>query len=772
MAERSSDLKDAIAFIATYPPRQCGIGTFTSDLVRAVQGRTEGRLRTVVMAIDESEEDLRYPDEVQYTLNQHDNADYVRAAEFLNYNNVRAVSLQHEFGIFGGHDGAYALDLLRELRCPIITTFHTVLREPNEGQRQVMDELVVLSSLLVVMSERAVDFLRDVYGAPRAKIRLIHHGVPEIPLVEPQHYKAQFEMEGRELVLTFGLLNPGKGIEYALEALPPVVEEYPNLCYIVLGATHPNILREQGESYRLGLQRQARNLGLQKNVLFSDRFVSLDELCEFLKAADLYMTPYLNREQITSGTLAYALGAGKPIVSTRYWYAEELLADERGQLVELRDPAGLAEALLRLLGDPARVREMRANAYEFSRRMTWDEVGRLYLSTFREAFSTARVRASMPDVSMRHVLPITGLPRPRLDQLVRLTDDTGLLQHARFSVPNRAHGYCTDDNARALVVTSKYYDLFRSSEAERLLGTYLAFVSYAQRDDGLFHNFVSYDRQFQDEVGSDDCYGRALWGLGYAMYRGPRPYFNLVKEVLEQAASNLTALNLRGRSHAILGLYYYLQRYPEAEDIVEKIDRLAADHLKRFRAASSEDWLWFEEAIAYDNAVIPQSLFLAYEVTGNEDYHRVAQQSLNFIISMCSRGDHMSLVGNDGWHVRGGEPAAFDQQPIDACGLVEACKVAFRLTGRREYLRYMRMAFDWFLGVNDLGEPLYNFRTGGCSDGLTAQGANQNQGAESTLCFLLALLTLTDVFSEQDRAARGTAAGRAAGRAAGLVTRL
>ncbi|MHC4787988.1 MAG: glycosyltransferase family 4 protein [Planctomycetota bacterium] len=772
MAERSSDLKDAIAFIATYPPRQCGIGTFTSDLVRAVQGRTEGRLRTVVMAIDESEEDLRYPDEVQYTLNQHDNADYVRAAEFLNYNNVRAVSLQHEFGIFGGHDGAYALDLLRELRCPIITTFHTVLREPNEGQRQVMDELVVLSSLLVVMSERAVDFLRDVYGAPRAKIRLIHHGVPEIPLVEPQHYKAQFEMEGRELVLTFGLLNPGKGIEYALEALPPVVEEYPNLCYIVLGATHPNILREQGESYRLGLQRQARNLGLQKNVLFSDRFVSLDELCEFLKAADLYMTPYLNREQITSGTLAYALGAGKPIVSTRYWYAEELLADERGQLVELRDPAGLAEALLRLLGDPARVREMRANAYEFSRRMTWDEVGRLYLSTFREAFSTARVRASMPDVSMRHVLPITGLPRPRLDQLVRLTDDTGLLQHARFSVPNRAHGYCTDDNARALVVTSKYYDLFRSSEAERLLGTYLAFVSYAQRDDGLFHNFVSYDRQFQDEVGSDDCYGRALWGLGYAMYRGPRPYFNLVKEVLEQAASNLTALNLRGRSHAILGLYYYLQRYPEAEDIVEKIDRLAADHLKRFRAASSEDWLWFEEAIAYDNAVIPQSLFLAYEVTGNEDYHRVAQQSLDFIISMCSRGDHMSLVGNDGWHVRGGEPAAFDQQPIDACGLVEACKVAFRLTGRREYLRYMRMAFDWFLGVNDLGEPLYNFRTGGCSDGLTAQGANQNQGAESTLCFLLALLTLTDVFSEQDRAARGTAAGRAAGRAAGLVTRL
>lgn len=762
MAERTSDLKDAIAFIATYPPRQCGIGTFTSDLVRSVRGRTEGRLRTVVIALDEPSEDLDYPEEVQYTVSQHDNADYVRAAEFLNYNNVRAVSLQHEFGIFGGRDGAYILDLLRELRCPIITTFHTVLQEPSESQREVMNELVVLSSLLVVMSERAVGFLQDVYGAPAAKMRLIHHGVPAIPLVEPHGYKAQFEMEGRELILTFGLLSPGKGIEYALQALPPVAEKYPDLCYIVLGATHPNVVREQGESYRLGLQRLARNLGLQKNVLFSDRFVSLDELCEFLKAADFYITPYLNREQITSGTLAYALGAGKPIISTPYWYAEELLDGGRGQLVEFRDPDGISEALLSLLEDPVRVREMRANAYEFSRRMTWHEVGGRYLESFRRAISTARVRASMPDVSMRHVLPITGLPRPRLDHLVRLTDDTGLLQHARYSVPDRSHGYCTDDNARALVVATKYYDLYRSPEAERLLNTYLAFVSYAQRDDGLFHNFIGYDRRFLDEVGSEDCYGRALWGLGYTMYRGPSPYFSLAKEVLETAVSNLTTLNLRGRAYAVLGLYYYLQCYPEAEDVVEKIDRLAAGNLALYRKASGEGWPWFEAVVSYDSTIIPQSLFLAFEVTGNETYRSVAQQSLDFILSMCSRGDRLSLVGNDGWHARGEERAAFDQQPIDACGLVDACKVAFRLTGRRQYLTYMRMAFDWFLGVNDLGEPLYNFRTGGCSDGLTAQGANLNQGAESTLCFLLALLTLVETFSEQDRAARGTATRRAA----------
>jgi hypothetical protein len=537
----------------------------------------------------------------------------------------------------------------------------------------------------------------------------------------------------------------------------------------VLGATHPNVLREQGESYRLSLQRLARDLGLQKNVLFSDRFVRLDELCEFLKACDVYLTPYLNREQITSGTLAYALGAGKPIISTPYWYAEELLADGRGELVPFEDPEAISDALLEVLGSPTRVREMRADAYEFSRRMTWPRTGQHYLEAFRQAISTARVRASMPDVSMRHVLPITGLPRPRLDHLFRLTDDTGLLQHARYSVPDRSHGYTTDDNARALVVMSKYYDLYRSREAEECLSTYLSFIGYAQRDDGLFHNFVSYDRRFLDEVGSDDCYGRALWGLGYTMYRGPDPYFQLAKELFERAASNLTTLNLRGRSYAVLGLYYYLQCYPEAEDVIEKINALAENHVAAYEQVRSEDWSWFEDVVAYDNAVIPQSLFLAYEAVQAEGFLSAAQGSLDFLLEMCVHNDHMSFVGNEGWHARGEwAPARFDQQPIDACGLVEACKVAFRLTGQRHYLRSMRQAFDWFLGVNDMGEALYDFRTGGCSDGLTAQGVSLNEGAESTLSFLLALLTLVEVFSEQDRAAKGTAAGRAASIAAQL----
>ncbi len=750
-----TDLKDSIAFVATYPPRQCGIATFTSDVRDSVTPHMTDRLRSIAVAIDDPREDLDYPDEVRYRLNQYDNADYVQAAEYLNYNKVRAVSLQHEFGIFGGRDGAYVLDLVRELRCPVVTTFHTVLREPSEGQRAVMDELIVLSSLLVVMSHKAVDFLKEVYGAPEQKIRYIPHGVPPIPLVEPQNYKAQFDMAGREIMLTFGLLSPGKGIEYALKALPPVVDRHPNFCYVVLGATHPNILREYGESYRLSLQRLARSLNLERNVLFASRFVALPELCEYLKAADMYITPYLGREQITSGTLAYALGAGKPIVSTSYWYAEELLADGRGMLVGFEDHEQISEALLELLGNPNRVRDMRADAYEFSRHMTWHEVGSSYLEAFRESISKARVRASISDVSMRHVLSITGLPRPKLNHLTGLTDDTGLLQHARYTVPDRSHGYCTDDNARALVVASKYYDLFRDPEAENLLRIYLAFMHYAQRPDGLFHNFMSYDRQFLDEVGSDDCYGRALWGLGYTLVHGPAAHIRFAKEIFERALAHLRSLNLRGRSSAILGLYYYLHRFPEAEDILVRITELADVHLSAYRQVSGPDWKWFEDVIAYGNAAIPQSLFVAYEVTHKDEYLQIARESLDFLLEMCDRSDHLSLVGNEGWHRRGDKPATFDQQPIDACGLVEACKSAFRITGKRAYLRYMRMAFDWFLGVNDLNQSLYDFKTGGCADGLAATGVNQNQGAESTLCCLLSLLTLTEVFPEQDRAFGG-----------------
>ncbi len=709
----------------------------------------------MVVALDDPEEDYDYPDIVSHRLDQEARVDYVEAAEFINFSNVRAVSLQHEFGIFGGDDGSYVLDMLRELRCPVITTLHTVLDEPTEGQREVMDELTVLSQRLVVMSHKGVDFLTDIYGAPREKIDFIPHGVEQLPLVEPDLYKDQFDMEGREVILTFGLLSPGKGIEYMLQALPPIVEEYPNLCYIVLGATHPEVRERKGESYRLKLQRMARDLGLQKNVLFIDRFVEQSELCEFLKAADVYVTPYLSRKQITSGTLAYAIGAGKPVVSTNYWYAEELLDDGRGILVEPKDSEGISEGILTLLNDQDKLRATRAAAYEYSRDMVWDEVGRKYLDTFRESMSAARVRTAMPDVSMRHLLPITGLPRPQLDHIERLTDDTGILHHARYSVPSRTYGYVTGDNARAMVVAAKFFNLYNSDTAKDLLANYLSYVQYAQRDDGTFHNHLGYNRIFTEEMPNEECFGQAMWGLGYVVARGPDDLLPFAVEIFENSIERQDFEELEdptARAHAMLGLYYYIQHFPEARETEEIFDALASANLDIYHEHSTEEWKWFEPIISHDNAVLPQALFHAYEITNRKEYLDVAVESLDFLIDMSkSDGDHFSLVGNKGWSRPGGHDVQYDQLPVDASGLVEACKAAFRLTGNRQYLRHMRGAFDWFLGVNDKDVPLYDFGARACCDGLTDEGVNENKGAESTLCCMLSLLTLTEIYSEQDR---------------------
>lgn len=745
---------DGVAFISTFPPRKCGIATFTDRLLSACAGYASRRLEFSVVAIDDPDKELDYPDIVRYRIEQRAKVDYMAAADFLNSTNVRVVSLQHEFGIFGGNDGEYVLDLIARLNCPVITTLHTVLNKPTASQRKVTEGLIKHSQKLIAMSKKGAGFLHDVYNSPRRKIQVIPHGVEQLPLVESGHYKKQFGLEGRTVLLTFGLLSPGKGIEYMLKALPPVVEAQPDVCYVILGATHPEIIRQKGEQYRIKLQRLTEELGLQGNVLFINRFVELEELCEYLKATDIYVTPYLNKEQIASGTLAYALGAGKPVVSTPYWHAEELLDKGRGMLVNFKDPDSLSKAILELLTDADKMREIRGRAYEYSRRMVWSEIGGEYINAFREAMSAARVRGATADLSMRKLCTITGLPRPKLDHLQSLTDDTGLFQHARYCVARRDDGYTTDDNARGLVVATKYYSLFGSREAIDLLNNYIAFVHYAQRPDGLFRNFMSYGREFLEEVGSDDCFGRALWGLGYVTFRGPSVLQQLATEMLERSMENhnlLKMLSPRARAHVIVGLYYYLQRYPEAHDIEDKIRSLADKNVELFEEHSEEGWDWFEPVVTYDNAVLPQAMFLAYEVVGAGKYLDLATRALDFLLQKCRREDHFSFVGNKGWQKKSGEGAQFDQQPIDACGMVEALKSAFRVTGEKEYLNDMRLAFDWFLGVNDIGEPLYDFGTGGCADGLTHAGVNLNQGAESTLSCLLSLLTLTEIHSEQAR---------------------
>src|SRR5258706_6444137 len=519
--EPTSEIRK-VAFLGDYLPRKCGIATFTTDLRCSVAAEFPA-MQCLVVPVNDLEGGYDYPAEVRFEIAEQDLPSYLRAADFLNITDVDVVCVEHEFGIFGGPAGSHVLALLRELRMPVVTTLHTVLREPNPDQRRVMQELITRSTRLLVMAERGRLMLQDIYHAPPAKIDLIPHGIPDIPFVDPNYYKDQFGVAGRVVLLTFGLLSPNKGIEHVLNALPQILAEFPDVVYIVLGATHPNELREQGEAYRLSLERLAKKNKIQKNVIFYNRFVELDELKEFIGAADLYITPYLNEAQVTSGTLAYTFGAGKAVVSTPYWHAAELLADDRGVLVPFRDPGAIARAVIGLLRDDARRHAIRKNAYMLGREMIWSNVAKLYLRSFEQARLGGTVASRKSFATKTLDRQPRELPDLKHDHLSRMTDSSGIFQHAIFSAPNFSEGYCTDDNARAFILTTLLEELEEEPERTRTLATtFAAFLNFAfNPKTGRFHNFLGFDRHWLDEQGSEDSHARALWALGFAVGRSP-----------------------------------------------------------------------------------------------------------------------------------------------------------------------------------------------------------------------------------------------------------
>src|SRR6266496_3580863 len=531
-----------IAFVGDHLPRKCGIATFTSDLLAAVAA-AHPQSQCLSVPVNDVEGGYEYPQEVRFEIEEQDVSSYLRAADFLNISNVDVVCLQHEFGIFGGPAGGHILALLRELRMPVVTTLHTVLREPKADQRRVMQELVALSTRLVVMAERGRQMLQEIYQAPPTKIDFIPHGIPDVGFVDPTDFKDQFGVEGRVVLLTFGLLSPNKGIEYVLNALPPIVAEFPDVVYIVLGATHPNELREHGEAYRLSLEILTKKNKLEKNVVFYNRFVELENLKEFIGAADLYITPYLNEAQITSGTLAYAFGSGKAVVSTPYWHAAELLAEDRGVLVPFADAPAIAREVIGLLSDDTRRHAIRKNAYRIGRDMIWSNVAQMYMGTFEcsRLEGAARTRKFLATKSLDQKPRV--LPPMKLSHLSRMTDSTGVFQHAVFTVPNFSEGYCTDDNARAFILAVLLEDLGEDLGRVRAMATTSgAFLHHAfDLQTKRFHNFLSFDRRWLDEVGSEDCHGRALWALGTGAGRSPYRSFQILSgQVFAEALPALT----------------------------------------------------------------------------------------------------------------------------------------------------------------------------------------------------------------------------------------
>ena len=736
-----------LACVATYPPRQCGIATFSHDLCGAVSTELASADSCQVVAINDLPEGYGYDGRVCFEILEEDVSDYTRAADFLNIRRVDVMLVQHEFGIFGGDEGAHLLTLMQASRMPIITTVHTVLEDPSPQQQEVFEELVRQSDRLVVMAQRGKQILCDRYGVPASKVVMIPHGIPDLPFVDPSFYKDQFGVTGRKVMLTFGLLSPGKGIEHAIEALPRIVERHPELVYIVLGATHPNAKRESGEQYRLRLHQQAEDLDVLDHVMFADRYVDLQELCEFLCAADIYLTPSLSQQQSVSGTLAYALGAGKPVISTPYNYAREMLADGRGRLVPFRDGPAIADAVCWLLDHEAESQEMRKNAYLFTRDMVWKSVAREYVQLCHEVLAEREHRPKpLPKRTVQTSALRHAVPKLKLDYLEAISDNTGVLQHARYTVPLRSHGYCTDDNARALIVSLEAHQLTKNPDLVRLIRTYLSFLDYAyDRDVQRFHNFMSYDRRWTDKVGSEDSHARALWGLGYAVSLGPSESIRAsASELFEQALRTTVQFKSpRAWAFTLVGVHAYLRRYGGDSEVRRIRETLALRLFKRFRKNAGEDWVWPENCLNYCNGKLPHALLLGGRWMNRGDLTEMGLRSLEWLLRVQTGRDGVfSPVGNHGWFSRGGRKASFDQQPIEAQAMIDACLEAHRLTGEECWASEARRCFNWFLGKNDLGEPLYDYETGGCRDGLAAEGVNRNEGAESTLAWLRSLLAM------------------------------
>lgn len=753
---KNSDIKNPliitninrIAFIGNYLPRQCGIATFTTDLSDAIASEYPN-ITCIALPINDIKEGYDYPNRVRFELNEKDIESYRRASDFLNINNVDLVCLQFEYGIFGGFSGSHIIALLSELRMPVVTTLHTVLRDPNAEQRIVLEKVANLSDRLIVMSERGAKYLQDVYKISPSKIDMIHHGIPDVPFMDPSFHKDSFGVEGKIVLLSFGLLSPSKGFEDVISALPKILESYPNVVYIILGETHPNILRNDGESYRLSLQLLAQEKGVESHVIFYNRFVGIEELLKFIGTADIYITPYLNEAQITSGTLAYTIGAGKAVISTPYWYAEEMLADDRGKLVPFHDPLSISEEVVKLLDDEQGRHAMRKRAYMFGREMIWTKVAQHYMGSFQRA-RMERMNSTKMNISVVKSLVERPdvLPLIKLDHLFRMTDDTGMLQHAIFTVPNYEEGYTIDDNSRALIVSILLESLI-NDESIKLASRYLAFLLFAfNSDNGHFRNFLSYQRNWLETSGSDDSHGRTIWALGVVLGRSKIPSLQspIAGRLFEKAMPAISEMTSpRAWSFALMGIHEYSNRFAGDSKVSQVRVKLSERLHLLYKKNRTNDWRWFENSLSYCNAALPHALIISGNFMQNKVMIEDGLEALSWLADIQradAPGGHFTPIGSNGFYTKNKECARFDQQPVEAQTMVSACLDAYRITRKSIWLKEARRAFNWFLGRNDLNLSIYDPISGGCRDGLHSDRLNENQGAESTLAFLHSLVEL------------------------------
>ncbi len=707
------------------------------------------------VAVNDVAEGYPYSSRVRFEIRESVLADYYLAADFLNINQVSIVCLQHEFGLFGGTSGSHVLSLLRRLRRPLVTTLHTVLREPSTEQMLVMRQLVNLSDRLVVLSETGSKILHETYGVTDDKIAIIPHGIPDTPFVDPNYFKDKFGVEGKKVLLTFGLLSNGKGVEYVINAMPEILRHNSDVVYVILGATHPKVKRQSSEDYRNSLIRAVHELGLEDHVIFQNRFVDRDELMEYIGAADIYITPYLNEAQVVSGTLAYAMGAGKAVVSTPYWHAVEMLADDRGRMVPFKDSQAIAAEVNYLLANETRLHALRKKAYNYCRRMVWSQVARDYLELF------ASVCEAWPGRSREHVLPGINptkargvhteydLPEVDLRHLRLITDDAGVLRHCVYATPDRSMGYSTADNAQALTAASLYWVQTRDETILGLLQRYLSFLWHAYDGQlGMFRPLLSFDRQWSDTPPDEHVHAMAVLGLGCGIANCPHEsMIALATRLFIPALPSVEAFTSPlSWALCILGLHAYLRRFSGDSEVRRYRALLGERLMNAFESHATDEWPWCDDIVGYCSAKLPHALLMCGKWMQRGDMIDMGRRSLEWLVNLQKRpGGGLSLIGTEGYLARAGSKPQFDQLPIDAASLLEACIEAHHVTGEGFWVEHANDALNWFLGQNDLRVPLHDFTTGGCRDGLHSSSVNENQGAQSLLSWLLSLLHMQDL---------------------------
>ncbi len=735
-----------IICLGNYPPRQCGIATFTENLVRSILNAAEIHsieIELEVIAMNDGGKTYSYPPIVKNTIPANDKPAYIRMANYINESGAELFLLQHEYGIYGGDSGVLLLTLLRRLKIPVVSTFHTVLEKPNFHQYEVLRKIAAYSSRVVIMNSLAIKFLTNIYHIRQEKIVCIEHGVPDFNILETQTLNIPKNWERRKIMLTFGLIGRSKGIETVIRALPAIVSEHPNVLYVILGKTHPHVVQNAGEEYREYLISMINCLNLNENVIFINEYVSELELMAYLKRADIYVTPYLNKAQITSGTLSYAVSGGCAVVSTPYWHAEQLLADGRGILFDFGNFVQLAEIVNNLLDNPKTMTQLQQKAFEYGKNISWPLIGKDYLNQFESVIN----QMNSAEYLMKQDLEI-HYPEFDISHLKRLTDDTGLLQHARTSVPYYKAGYCLDDNSRAIIVCVKAWNRENEQVYLDLLDKYLAYLTYMQRRDGSFTNYMTYERTLLDAK-SDDAYGRIIWALGYLIRFAPtNSYFHLGLELFEHAIPQYGKLSYaRGYANCIFGLYHYVKRFPDQERYLRLLQMVSDQLCEIYLRHKRDNWNWFEDTLTYDNGLLPSALYRSFEISGEERYLQIAEESRIFLESKCFREEWLSLIGNRKWLRLDQDYDFFAQQPIDAMAMVILYQSAWEATGNKEYIDKLHLSFDWFFGKNDLDITLFDSESAGCNDGIEEANINRNQGAESNIAYLLSYLVAESFFS-------------------------